>query len=77
MKLRSASLLAIVCLTLALLARFAAFAPQVDFVFNMNANRMPMQYFLAMCGGMLSELLEYGALLVFFFAVRRSVGPDA
>ena len=76
MGLRSATLLAIIGTTLALIVNVAVFAEQVLRILPAIGDGM-MQYLLTTSAYCLADVLAHGSLLVFLFAVRRSLPPDA
>jgi hypothetical protein len=75
MGLRSATTLAIVCTTLALVLRLGAFTEQLlRWLPNMENG---MTYFMITTGVYcLGDVLVCGSLLIFFLAVRRSLPAD-
>jgi hypothetical protein len=76
MNLRTATTVAMIGTTLALVVRLGMFAQQV--ASTAAASTLPTNFpslLLQMAGYTIADVLGYASLLVFFFAVRRSLGP--
>jgi len=76
MNLRTATLVAMIGTTLALVVRLGMFAQQVAATAaNATLATNVMSFILQMGGYAVADVIGYASLLVFLFAVRRSLGP--